>query len=143
MSKYVDPPDKEEIIKKIVELETIGDVKKFSEKVFPGWFITTTPAYCVDYPLLSTNWNKVCDTLGLKKSLIILVAEITFDEFHTVTKTFAECFTRAGFSVRCVDEYKLCTKCSNAIPCLQMWTSLKQKGIIVPINWSERCTICQ
>jgi hypothetical protein len=143
MSKYTDPPEKDEILKRLLELKTIGDVKKLSEIVFPGWFVATSRDYCKDYQFLSMNWKKVCETVGVKQAMIILVDDITFDDSHIITKAFAECFTRAGFSVRCIDEYKLCPKCLNAVPCLQMWTTLKKKGMIVPIKWSERCTNCQ
>uniref|UniRef100_A0A6C0H3X2 Uncharacterized protein n=1 Tax=viral metagenome TaxID=1070528 RepID=A0A6C0H3X2_9ZZZZ len=142
MSKYLDPPNSEEIIKQISDLQTIGDVKSFSKKVFPGWYVTSSTDYCKDYPHLSMNWKKFCDLVSVDRTLILLVDDVSFDDSHTVIRAFAECFTRAGFSVRSVDEYITCSVCKNIIPTKYMWGVFKEKGAKVPLVWSEKCTEC-
>lgn len=143
MSKYLDPPYSSEIIKKITELQTIGDIKNLAEQVFPGWYVASSTDFCNDYPHLSTNWKKFCDLINVNRTLIILVDDISFDDSHTVIRTFSECFTRSGFSVRSIDEYILCSECNKVIPSNHLWSVFKEKGAQVPLEWSERCSTCQ
>ena len=143
MSKYLDPPYSSEIIKKITELQTIGDIKNLAEQVFPGWYVSSSTDFCNDYPHLSSNWKKFCDMVNVNRTLILLVEDISFDDSHTVIRAFAECFTRAGFSVRSVDEYIVCSACDKVIPSKHLWSVFKEKGARVPSEWSERCSSCQ
>lgn len=143
MSKYLDPPYSAEIIKNISSLQTIADIKNLAEQVFPGWYVASSTDFCNDYPHLSTNWKKFCDMVNVNRALIIIVDYISFDESHTVIRTFAECFTRAGFSLRSVDEYILCSECNKVIPSKEIWSVFKEKGAQVPSEWSERCSTCQ
>lgn len=142
MSKYLDPPDSSEIIKKITTLQTIADIKNLAEQVFPGWYVASSINFCNDYPHLSMNWKIFCDMVNVKQTLIILVEDISFDDSHTVIRAFAECFTRAGFSVRSVDEYILCSECNKVIPSNHLWSVFKEKGAKVPLEYSERCSTC-
>ena len=143
MSKYLDPPHSSEIIKNISGLQTIADIKNLAEQVFSGWYVASSTDFCNDYPHLSTNWKKFCNMINSNRALIILVDYISFDESHTVIRTIAECITRAGFSVRSVDEYILCSECNKVIPSNHLWSVFKEKGAKVPAEWSERCSTCQ
>jgi len=142
MSKYSDPSYSSEVIKKISELQSIGDIKNLAEQVFPGWYVSSSSDFCNDYPHLSVNWKKFCDMIGTNRTLIILVDYISFDDSHTVIRAFAECFTRAGFSVRSVDEYILCSVCDKVIPLEHIWSVFKEKGAKVPPEWSDKCSTC-
>lgn len=143
MSNYTDPSYSSEIIKKLSDLKTIGDIKNLADQVFPGWFVSSSNDFCNDYPHLSINWKKFCDMISANRTLIILVDNISFDDSHTVIRAFAECFTRAGFSVRSVDEYILCSACNKVIPSEHIWSVFKEKGAQVPTEWSEKCSTCQ
>ena len=141
--KYLDPPNTIEILNKIRNLPTLGDIKKLSDETFPDWFVTTMKVYCPDYPHLMTNWKKICEMSGTKPAQIMIVDDITFDDSHTVVKAFSECFTGAGFSVRRKMEYIPCKNCGSAVPTEVMWSIFKQKGINVPEKWSAKCIGCQ
>ena len=140
--KYLDPPNAAEIIEKIKTLPTIGDVKLLAEEIFPNWYVSSTNAYSKDYPQLTENWKIMCEATKSARAQIFLVDEVCFDDDHTIIRMFAECFTRAGFSVRRKREYNECSKCGCAIPSVELWSIFKEKGSPVPLVWSLNCTEC-
>lgn len=141
--KYLDPANTPEILNRLKTLRTLGEVKRLVEEVFPDWFVTTMEVYCPDYPHLMVNWQQICTMSKSIPTQIMIVEEISEDNAHSLLGTFAECFTRAGFSVRRKREYTPCENCGSAVPNAAMWQLFKDKGFRVPTKWSEKCTGCQ
>jgi hypothetical protein len=141
--KYLDPPNAIEIIEKVKTLPTIGDVKLLTEELFPGWYVSTANEYSKDYLHLTENWKILCNATKSAQAQILLVDEVCFDDDHTVIRMFAECFTRAGFSVRRKIDYTECSKCRTIIPSIELWSIFKEKGFEVPSIWSLVCVACQ
>lgn len=142
MEKYLDPPNVATILEKIKTLQTIRDIKILADEVFPGWWCTTIQEYSNDYPHLDKNWNSVCNTIGVKKSLIVLVDFLEFTDNHSLIKVFTESFTRAGFNVRKNSDYVKCKNCNRAIPSEVIWTIFKENKFDVPLSWSKTCKNC-
>jgi len=114
---FVDPTDKDEILNKLKELPTLGDVKKLVDEVFPGWFTGIIKRYSLDYPQLQKNWEDICNKNNVSPLEILLVRNIIWDDDnHILVKTFCELFTRSGFSVRRLGEYFPCEICDLALP---------------------------
>lgn len=146
VDKYKDPPNASAIISKMYELPTLGDIKNLVDEVFPEWIVTVMGSYCANYPHLQENWNKVCQMIPVKPTAVLIAEELfePTDETHTVVNAFAECFTRAGFSVRRKVEYIPCTNCQQvAIPSKPVWMVFKEKNINCPTEWSSICYKCK
>lgn len=139
---YIDPSNTIDILNKLRDLPTLGDVKKLVDETFPKWIITTMNSYCSDYPHLTENWNNLCDISGAVPSQVLIVDNIVFDDSHKLTKTFCECFTRSGFSVRRKIEFFPCEKCNCAIPSRNMWSEFKKKNHKIPEKWRNICVGC-
>jgi hypothetical protein len=142
MNHFVDPENKEEIIRMLITLKTREETHEFIEKHFPGWLILSLAEYSKDYPHLQKNWEKICEMSGCKTQDIILVSDIKFDNEHIVTSVIAEFMTRNGFCIRRSEEFISCINCERAIPCKNLWYMLKEKGMSVPDKWSEQCSSC-
>ena len=143
MDKYIDPPNAAEIVEKIKSLPTIGDIKILADELFPGWWCSTIQEYSNDYPHLDKNWKSVCNSIGVKRALIVLVDFLEFTEKHTLLKMFTESFTRAGFNVRKNSDYVICSNCKCAIPIEIIWNIFKEKNYKVPLKWYKTCTYCR
>jgi len=141
--KYLDPPDAAHILERMRQVRTMGELKGIADAAFPDWFVTTMEVYCPDYPHLQQNWYKVCQKIGVRPTQIMIVEDILHDEDHSVVANFAECFTRAGFSVKRKYEFIPCENCGSAVPTQLMWQLLSEKGFTVPNTWSEKCVGCQ
>ena len=140
---YIDPSNSIDILNRLKELRTLGDVKKLVDDTFPKWIISTMNSYSKDYPHLTENWEKICDISESRKAQVLIVDDITFDDSHTIIKTFCECFTRSGFSVRRKVEFIPCEKCNCAIPTYSMWKEFnKKKNIKIPEKWRSVCVGC-
>lgn len=134
MSKYTDPENTVEIFLKIKNCATIGEVKNLVDKTFPGLFVGTLSTFSDDYPHLNKNWQSICESLSTTPKEIII-----FDNYSddcSLVKSFAECFTRAGFAVRRKCEYIPCEKTGKAVPSEAIYNLLKDKGFTVPEKWS-------
>jgi len=142
INKYIDSSNTIEILEKLKTISTLGEVKKLMDETFPTWFVTTMNSYCSDYPHLTENWKKICTMSGINPAQIMIVDDIIFGDSYTLIKTFCECFTRAGFSVRRKKEYIPCENCNCAVPTELMWVLFKEKGIKVPEKWNKKCTKC-
>lgn len=139
---YADPENIGDVVERLKNLKTLGEVKKLVDEVFPTWFVTVLPAYSNDYNQLDKNWRTLCSELKVKPAQIMIVDFLQSDSEHTLISTFAECFTRAGFSVRRKSEFIPCQKCSKALPTMNMWRFLKEKGHTVPETWRHCCLSC-
>jgi hypothetical protein len=142
VDNYIDPHNTDKIIDEIKSFQTLGDIKPLLDETFPTWIITTMPKYSLDYPYLQQNWEKICEQCKISPSQIMIVDSINMDSQHTLLLTFCEVLTRAGFCVRRKEEFFPCKVCNSALPNVQLYDILKQKGFKVPDNWSQLCSEC-
>jgi hypothetical protein len=142
MTDCSDPPNKNEILQQLSTLSTAGDTEKFINTHFPGWLVYSLEGYSKDYSYLQGNWEKICQMTNTVPQKIILVSDIKFDEEHVATSVIAEFMTRNGYCVRRSAEFIACSKCERALPCRELWTLMKEKGMPVPAVWSNHCRNC-
>ena len=142
---YTDPASTPEILQELRNLPTIGGVKELIDKTFPGWMIAALDGYCSDYPHLSRNWSTICDAACVGKTQILIVEDLCFDETHTLIRSFAECLTAAGFSIRRQKEFIPCQSCNIiAVPSPETHEFFKGKASVVqPDKWEPVCASCR
>ena len=140
--KYVDPENTVQLIEELKSQPTLGDVKALVDRVFPEWIVTVMNNYCEDYPHLQQNWNRICTEMKVRPAQVVIVEELVHDDAHSFITNVAECFTRAGFSVRRKREFVPCDGCSSAVPTQYMWQLFKEKNFTVPETWRPRCRKC-
>jgi hypothetical protein len=141
-TKYSDPTNTEEILVKLRGIPRIAGVKRLVDELYPDWFVTVLPDYSDDYPHLRDNWYKLCHKMNVNPAQIMIVSYLSGDSHHSLLSNFAECFTRAGFSVRRKNEYLPCVKCNRAIPSQMVYNLFREKGFTVPEVYSTKCTNC-
>ena len=143
-SKYRDPNNTKEIIEEIKKCATMGDVNNIITRVFPDWQIAAFSGFCTGYPHLNNNWYNLCSRIGVGPTQVLVVRELSFEDDHTLLRTFVECLTRAGFAVRRMTDYVPCSKCENiAVPTPQIHELMKEKGIVVPDTNVPICISCR
>lgn len=140
--KYIDPSNADEILVQMRTLPTVGDIKKLVDEIFPDWIITVMSDYSDDYPHLKSNWRTICNMAKVTPAQVMIVDDILSGENYRLVRAFAECFTRAGFSVRRKAEFISCDVCGKAIPSIGMWKYMGNKNINVPENWFPTCQKC-
>jgi hypothetical protein len=122
---------------------TVEDTEKTIEKYFPGLISYKIKQYSKDYPTLASNWNVICDKLKTTPKDIILLKKIVFENReYTLLNTICELLTRKGYCVRREGEFSSCFKCEGAIPCIEIWQNMKNRGLKVPNTWSSICRNC-
>jgi len=134
MSNYTDPDNTAELILKIKNTPTLGEVKNLMDITFPGLFVTVLPSFSDDYPHLNKNWKTICDSIPTTPKQVMILDN--YSEDCTLVKAFAECFTTAGFAVRRKCEYIPCEKTGKAVPCEGVYQLFKEKGFTVPEKWA-------
>ena len=142
--KYADPPNKGEIMDRIKNAPTLGDVAPILKETFPDWMVGTMRGYSPDYPHLTRNWNQMCEQLKIDKKEIVLVEWTGNDPNHQLINIFCDILTRSGFAVRMKHEFFPCPACSLAIPhptIHKMWKDMKLKETI-PETWFPHCSGC-
>ena len=133
---YQNPPDHENIMNQLKNIKTIGEVKNLVDEIFPTWFVTVLSGYSSDYPHLTNNWKKTCEEMGVAPAQVMIVDDFDFGADYSLVGHFAECFTRAGFSVRTKSQFIPCEKEGTAIPAEILYDLLKDKdGVTVPEVW--------
>ncbi len=133
---YQNPPDHENIMNQLKNVKTIGEVKNLVDEIFPTWFVTVLSGYSSDYPHLTNNWKKTCEEMGVAPAQVMIVDDFDFGADYSLVGHFAECFTRAGFSVRTKSQFIPCEKEGTAIPAEILYDLLKDKdGVTVPEVW--------
>jgi hypothetical protein len=141
--KYIDPPNVEEIIEKIKNLPTLGDIKPLLDEIFPNWMVGTIDEYSDDYPSLKKNWKTICKTLKVPRTQILLIDnDLNIDENHKLVCLFSEILTKSGFCVRSKNHLFPCKKCGKALAQPMLYDLLKEKGIQTPSVWSPICENC-
>lgn len=139
---YVDPENRDEIFERLKNLKTMEQVRDLVREVFPTWIVTFIYNYSPDYPQLYRNWKKICSMTKSSPTQVMIVDDYINDDRHYLVNTFAEGFTRAGFSVRKKSEYIPCEGCGFAIPVYNLWKMMKEKGMDVPEEWKAKCNRC-
>mgnify|MGYP001172062563 CR=1 FL=1 len=142
-SKYVDPSNSSEILEKLTQSATMGDVSTLIKTTFPDWVVTHLPGFSTDYPHLTKNWQQHCDQIGVKRCDVVIVEYLDLekaDSNHTLVSRFADCLTMCGFAVRLKENYIPCEKTGLAVPTLAMWETMKKMKVVVPEKWSPTVT---
>lgn len=143
LDKYMDPENKDEILKKIRKAETHSDVVKIINDTFPDWIMGWPKKYSDDYSFFTTNWQDGCEKLNCKPLCIIIVDKIVFhDKNYSVIQMFCELLTLFGHSVRRKEEFFECKFCGKILPTEPIYDGLKKSGALVPQIWSMKCTNC-
>jgi hypothetical protein len=133
---YKNPPDHEAILAQMKNMKTLGEVKILVDEIFPSWFVTVLSGYSSDYPHLTNNWKKTCEEMGVKPAQIMIVDDFEYGPGYELIGNFAECFTRAGFSVRTKCQFIPCEEDGTAIPSECLYNLLKEKGdVVIPDVW--------
>jgi len=139
---YRDNETNKQLLSKLEGCATSDEAQTLINQYYPCWLITSMPAYCVDYPSLTKNWQNLCQHLKTTPATIVLVEEIKFDEAHSNLQNVCEFLTKNGYCVRRVGEFTACPICNKAIPCVEIWDRLKQMRMTVPRQWSPVCSVC-
>jgi hypothetical protein len=143
MSKYTDPSDAKELISRFSALETKEGIQEFIEEKLPGWLIASTDKYSEDYPHLQQNWAAICRMTNVRPQKIVVVDHVSFENDHSFLQAVCETMTRRGYVVRRKEEFTGCEVCRRAIPVVEVWRLLKEKGMPVPRHWSNTCSGCE
>jgi hypothetical protein len=142
-SKYINPPNHEEIIEDIKNANMHDDVVNIINKTFPSWILGWPPKYCSDYPQFKTNWEYVCSKTNCNTLSVIIVDYFNFnDPQYSLTKLFSEILTMFGHAVRRKEEFIECKYCGSAIPNKEIFQELKKRNIPSPQRWSLKCKDC-
>jgi hypothetical protein len=143
MDKYADPPNVDNIIDKIKNLPTLGDIKPLVDEYFPDWIVGIIDSYSEDYPMLEKNWRHVCKQLNVTPVKIIIVdCNIILDDTHKLVSLFSEILTKSGFCVRSKNHLFPCKKCGKALPQPEFYDLLKPNHSNIPTKWSIICENC-
>ncbi len=92
-SKYSDPSNTQEVLEELKDVATLGDVNTLINRVFPGWQVAALTGFCGCYPHLTSNWNILCDRIGVPPTQVLIVRELAFDDDHILLRNFVECLT--------------------------------------------------
>lgn len=142
MSNYSDPDNTIELMNKLKNCPTLGDVKSLMDEIYPGLFITVLKEFSNDYPSLTINWHDLCRTIPTSPKEILILDNYPND--CVLIKRFSECFTTAGFVVRRKTEIVPCEKCLKGLPSFQLYQILRQQNsTMIPITWSNKCSTCK
>lgn len=142
---FADPENKQDqdaILNRLAEIKSHQQAYEVINEIYPGWFVDIMQEYSPDYAYLQKNWQVVCEKTRSAPQGIILVAEIQFDQQHTIQASICELLTRHGYCVRREGEFSPCPVCKKAIPCVELWQNLKDRNMPVPRVWSVKCRDC-
>ena len=140
---YEDPSDIDNVIKKLMNTPTIGDIKLLCDEHLPGWIVDFMHGYSSDYPRLLENHKKISESLKVEKRGIIIVRHLEMSPKHKLLNLVADVITRSGFLIRRSTELFACKKCNMAIPTKQLYDILVSVDKIgLPSKWSDTCSIC-
>jgi len=143
MNTYKDPENKDEILHRLKNSPTLGDIYKLVQEVFPTWIIEFLDNYSYDYPHLRYNWVQVAKDANIKPAKIMIVDYIGTGLDYSLLQHFAEVYTLCGFLVRPKSEIEVCDICNLAIPCKDHWYQMSQLGLDVPEIWNSTCSRCK
>lgn len=142
MDPYTNPPNSKEILNKLSTVKNSQEAEELINQYFPGWLVFSANAYSRDYTHLQKNWKHICEMIKTQPQKIVFVADIKFDDEHSTINAISEFMVKNGYCIRRVGEFIVCPVCEKAIPCIQVWHLLKEKGLPVPAKWSNKCSCC-
>jgi hypothetical protein len=143
MSKYINPPNTQEIIDNLKNAETHTEIVDIIHETFPTWILGWPKNYSSDYPEFTQNWKNVCKKTKSEPLCIIIVDKISFnDPNYSLLQMFAELLTVFGHSVRNKDDFFECKYCCDILPVQSIYNKLKENKIKVPKIWSMKCSGC-
>lgn len=143
MSKYINPPNSEEIIDKLKNAENHTQVVDIINNTFPTWILGWPKNYSYDYPEFTRNWKQVCEKINCQPLCIVIVDKISFnDKNYSLLQMFSELLTVFGHSVRVKEEFFECKYCGNILPTQPIYNKLKENKVLVPTSWSMKCSGC-
>jgi hypothetical protein len=127
---------------KLKEAKTPEQMEKVIETYYPNWLVLSLEGYSNDYPHFQKNWETLCQKINTTPKKIVLVNNIEFKNDPTELNKICEFMTMHGYVVRRTNEFIACSVCEKAIPCIEIWTLLKEKRFPVPRTWSNKCSTC-
>ena len=143
VDKYADTENLHKILDEIRDVATLGNVKDITDREYPGFIKGFLYYFSDDYPFLTQNWKTVCDMKKTIPKQIMLTDIWEPDDNHVLIRYISECFTKAGFLVRCVSETVQCKVCNKALPSQQYYNEMKSRGVMtLPKSWSNTCSNC-
>lgn len=122
--------------------QNISEIEEIIEKDYPTWLVAILNDYSRDYPHLSGNWKTLCKKMDVSPQKIVLVKDINFEEKSDPKIEVCEILTKKGYVIRRMTEFVPCIICNRAIPCVEIWHLLKEKGFSVPEIWENKCSGC-
>lgn len=134
---HKDPENWEELLDKMKNLKTLGEVLNMFNETFPGIVIGFMNGYSPDYPHLKEDWDKIAKMNNTTTKQVMILDDVSFDENHNLVRHFCECFTRAGFSVRRKMEFIPCKETGLAVPTELLYYCYKSDGRVVPETYSQ------
>jgi len=144
MELFKDPENLQEVIQTIKETEKVHDVFALINKIYPTWICKIVDNYSDDYKSLDANWERICKENNIRKTAILIVQKISFEDEDTFTliKIFCNILTLSGFVVRDKEDLSICTNCNKAMPTEGMYEILKKMNIKVPDTYITKCSTC-
>jgi hypothetical protein len=140
---YKDPENRDEILDKIKDCETLKDINELIKEVYPTWIVNFIDNYSTDYPHLQANWKYVVREMNIKKGQILLIDDYKSDDDHKLIQIFFDIYTSLGFIVRKKDELIPCNICHRAIPNETLFKKMKDAKLNLKIDtWSSTCSTC-
>jgi hypothetical protein len=129
------------IISELQETSNEKEIFAVLEKYYPDWVVNCLAQYSDDYPVLTKNWQHICKLVSHEPSKILLVSQLAFKDKRQIE--VCDYLTKQGYCVRRFEEFTSCIKCKSAIPCEEVYNSMKNKGVQVPEVWIESCQKCK
>jgi hypothetical protein len=145
MSQFTDPEDLDRVVADIKGCKTIGELIELVNNVFSGWIIGLVPRYCESYPHLTQNWNYICNQIGVRPAMIVIVSYLSDDNEHSLMNIFLEAFYKAGFVVRLVEHFAPCSRCYQmVVPSREIYEKFRENMNILrlPLAWTSTCRQC-
>ncbi len=144
MSQFTDPEDLDRIVADIKGCRTIGELIELVNNVFSGWIIGLVPRYCESYPHLTQNWHYICNQIGVRPAMIVIVSYLSDDKEHSLMNIFLESFYKAGFVVRLVDHFAPCSRCYQmVVPSREIYGKFVENNMLrLPLAWTSTCKQC-
>lgn len=129
---YKDSENWESILDLMKTKKTMIEILDLLKETYPGFVVGFMDGYSPEYPHLTEEWEKIVKDIGVKRTQVMIIDNVIFDENHKLVKNFCECFTRAGFSVKMKMEFIPCSNTGLAVPSELLYHIYKKSNRIVP-----------
>jgi hypothetical protein len=149
-TKYEDPENVAEELALLKTFPTLREVNDQLDKIFPKWIAGFIFSFTDDYVSMTENWNKICKELNVEKTHIMSISDDNmFAQNHSLSRAYADIFTRSGFHVRSQCHLAICSGCKLAIASkkyhkvvLATTKSDTPGQLIMPSIWNPFCSKC-